>query len=212
MVIVLPNLIWLLQYGFPSVDFLRSIHARDVKIRRTDDFHNFQFLVCASGATILLWMRGLYEVTIGKWGQDYRIIGWIFVVSLVFFIISKGRFYYLGQAYPIILSTGTARLLCKASTNMKQLSIWSRVLLPGVLILVGIFNLAVSMPLAPVGSAWFNFAHEINGELAEEVGRLELVQEVARIRDTLPADEQVKLGILTTNYGDVGAINLYRPA
>ncbi len=212
LLIVLPNLIWQIQHDFPSADFLSSIHERDVRIGRTDDFLVFQFFVCTSAAAILLWTRGLYEVSLGKWGKEYRIIGWMFVVSLVFFIVSKGRFYYLGPAYPMILAAGTARLLANASTNPKRLSIWSRMLLPGILILVGIFNLAVSMPLAPVGSAWFNFSHEINGELAEEVGWPELVQEVSRIRDTLTADEQAKLGILTTNYGEAGAVNLYGPA
>ena len=210
--IILPNLIWQIQNGFPSVDFLSSIHERDVRIGRTDDFLIFQFFVCASGAAILLWTRGLYEVTFGKWGKDYRIIGWLFVVSLIFFIVSKGRFYYLGPVYPMIIAAGTARLVGQTSATTKVSSSWQKALLPGVLILVGIFNMAVSMPLAPVGSAWFNFAHEINGELAEEVGWPELVQEVARIRDTLPMEEQAKLGILTTNYGEAGAINLYGPA
>jgi hypothetical protein len=37
-VIVLPNLIWQANHGFISLEFLRTIHARDIRIGRTDGF------------------------------------------------------------------------------------------------------------------------------------------------------------------------------
>src|SRR5512134_983032 len=38
LLIFLPNLIWQIQHDFISLEFLSSIHARDVEIGRTDDF------------------------------------------------------------------------------------------------------------------------------------------------------------------------------
>ena len=37
------------------------------------------------------------------------------------------------------------------------------------------------------------------------------MQEVARIRDSLTPEERAHLGIIGTNYGEAGAINLYGP-
>jgi len=56
------------------------------------------------------------------------------------------------------------------------------------------------------------FAVKNNGDLAEEIGWPDLVQTIARVRDQLPAEDRQRLGILTGNYGEAGAINLYGPA
>jgi hypothetical protein len=70
---------------------------------------------------------------------------------------------------------------------------------------------AVTLPVAPVNSAWFKMANEVNGDFREEIGWPELVETVAHIRDSLPAEDRAHLGILTTNYGEAGAVNLYGP-
>ena len=70
---------------------------------------------------------------------------------------------------------------------------------------------AITLPLAPVNSAWFKVANEENGDFREEIGWPELVETVAHIRDLLPAEGRAHVGILTTNYGEAGAVNLYGP-
>jgi hypothetical protein len=49
-------------------------------------------------------------------------------------------------------------------------------------------------------------------EFKEEIGWPDLVEAVARIYIALPPEEQAVTGILTGNYGEAGAINLYGPA
>ena len=53
---------------------------------------------------------------------------------------------------------------------------------------------------------------EINGELNEQIGWPELAETVAGIYSKLPDEEKPRTGILTGNYGEAGAINLYGPA
>lgn len=50
---------------------------------------------------------------------------------------------------------------------------------------------------------------KIQGDFREEVGWEELVETVAKIRDTLPTKDRARLGVLAGNYGEAGAINLY---
>jgi hypothetical protein len=45
----------------------------------------------------------------------------------------------------------------------------------------------------------------------EEIGWQELVDAVAKTRDSLPVQERATAGILTGNYGEAGAIDLYGP-
>jgi hypothetical protein len=50
---------------------------------------------------------------------------------------------------------------------------------------------AVTLPLAPVNSAWFKRASEVNGDFQrEEIGWPELVVFVAHIRDSLPTEDR----------------------
>src|SRR5581483_3244420 len=58
-------------------------------------------------------------------------------------------------------------------------------------------------------SSWFGAESRVNGDLREEIGWPELVDQVAIIRDSLPAPERASAGILTGNYGEAGAIEIY---
>ena len=59
LLIFLPNFIWQMQHQFISVDFLRYIHARDVRIGRTAGFLPDQLKIAANFVTIPLWIAGL---------------------------------------------------------------------------------------------------------------------------------------------------------
>jgi len=52
----------------------------------------------------------------------------------------------------------------------------------------------------------------VNDGFKESVGWPELVETVAGIYAALPATDRPQAGILTGNYGEAGAINLYGPA
>jgi hypothetical protein len=68
------------------------------------------------------------------------------------------------------------------------------------------------MPVAPIGSAVWNFASNKHDQFREEVGWTDLAQTVARVYESLPTEERAHAGILTGNYGEGGALNLYGPS
>src|SRR4051812_38405343 len=59
LLIFLPNAIWQFQHQFITLDFLKSIHARDIRIGRTSDFLPEQLWVAANASTIPLWIAGI---------------------------------------------------------------------------------------------------------------------------------------------------------
>ncbi len=82
-----------------------------------------------------------------------------------------------------------------------------------VALLVGaVISGALMLPLAPVGSALWGVSSEVHDTFAEQIGWPELVQTVAEISAALPPAERARTAILTANYGEAGAINLYGPA
>ena len=204
LVIVLPNLIWQANHGFISIDFLRSIHARDIRIGRTDGFLWRQLVVPANLFTIPLWVAGLFFYFRNPTGEPYRALGWTFAVALALFAAAHARDYYSAPLYPMLLAAG--------AVLSEQWPRWARGLnWTGLAVGFGLLA-AFLLPIAPINSRWFEASLRVNGDLREEIGWPELVARVARIRDSLPAEERASTGILTGNYGEAGAIDLYGPA
>jgi hypothetical protein len=201
-VIFLPNALWQLQHHLISLDFLRSIHARDVRIGRTNGFLLNQFFVPACFLTVPLWIAGLYYYFFSEDGRRYRPIGWMFVISLVVFFVARARDYYMAPAYPMLLAAGAVAI--SSRSRLARGLIWAGLAIGGAL---GILLL----PIAPVNSFLWNTVTSKIGDLREEIGWPELVDNVAAIRDSLPAGERAGTGILTGNYGEAGAIDLYGP-
>lgn len=212
LLIFLPNLIWQFQHDFISLELLRSNHARDIRIGRTDSYLVGQLLTAANPVTAPIWLAGLWFYFRRKEGQPYKLIGWLYLLTFLLYLFTHGRDYYEAPAYPMLLAAGavaTELWLAKLSIGwvhfVKRLT-WTAFAIGGLVVA------SVVLPIAPVNSSWWDFAVGINGDLKEEIGWPELVQTVAGIRDSLPASDRAQLGILAGNYGEAGALNLYGPA
>ena len=210
LLIFLPNLVWQIRHDFISLDFLRHIHARDVRIGRTDGFWIDQLTITTCPLTLPLWVAGLISLFMAAEFRRYRPIAWMFVVPFALFVIAKGRGYYMAPAYPMLLAAGAVieeRWAAGLSPG------WSRSVRAGSLALIVMGGAVVAagvLPVAPIGSAWWEKGNV--GDFREEIGWPELVSEVAKIHDSLPAQDRSKIGILTGNYGEAGAIDLYGSA
>ena len=212
LLVFLPNLIWQIRHGFISLDFLHEIHTRDVRIGRAKNFLPEQLYVAANPFTIPLWLAGLFFYFRATQGRRFRPLGWMFVITLIIFVALKGRSYYMAPAYPMLLAGG-AVLLQRWVDSVSAAR--SRLIAAGTfaaLALGGLMVAAVTLPLAPINSRWFRVANKLDGDFREEIGWPDLVAEVAQIWNKLPAAERARTGILATNYGEAGAINLYGPA
>lgn len=205
----LPNLVWQARNHFISLDFLQHIHARDVRIGRTKHFLPEQLQFTLFG--FVLFLAGLYFTSFSRDGKRFRMLGWMYLTPLAIFVIAKGRAYYLAAAYPMLYAAGSAwgdRVLVRVG-NKLQKSI--RVLVWAVLFADVVIMGAITLPIAPANSTWAAHAMKINEDFREELGWPELVQTIAQIRDGLSTGERSQLGILTGNYGEAGAVNLYGP-
>lgn len=209
--IFLPNLIWQIQHGFISLEFLRSIHARDVAIGRTQGFLIEQFFVCASLVTIPLWVAGLHYYFFSPAGRRYRVLGWMYLIPFLLFFIFQGRSYYLAPAYPMLLAGGVItweQWLARLSRGWARLG-WGATW--AALAAGAIIGGALMLPIAPVNSPLWHVSSEVHDNFVEQIGWPELVGTVAAIYAAVPPLEQSQTGILTGNYGEAGAINLYGP-
>jgi hypothetical protein len=206
-IIFLPTLIWQAQNHFISLDMLKHIHARDIRQGRTTYFLPQQLELTAF--RFPLAMAGLYFCLLAKTGRRFRMIGWMYVLTLLLFTVLRGRWYYMGPAYSMLYAAGAVwGEQCLATMSMGR-AMAVRILAWGFLSLDVILTIALWLPTAPLHSRWWKVSTSLQGDYVEELGWPELVQEVARIRDSLPPGERLSVAVLGTNYGEAGAVDLY---
>ena len=209
LLIFLPNLIWQAQHHFVSLDFLRNIHARDIRI----GFTNY-FLPRQLSMTLLafpLWIAGLYFYLFSVQDRKYRPLAWMFLVPLAIFIIVKARGYYFAPAYPMLYAAGSvwgqewlATLRANAARTIR-IAVWTALAIDIIVVA------ALALPLAAINSKWGKIAIKINGNFRDAIGWPELVQTLAQIRNSLPEAERERTAVLAANYGEAGAVNLLGP-
>jgi len=208
----LPNLTWQIQHHFVTLEFLKSIHARDVRWGRANGFLLDQFRGCANPVTVPLWGAGLWYLFAVPEGKRYRLLGWMYVVPLLAFLVAKGRGYYLAPAYPMLLAAGAVWGERWVSSFSARTALTVRRITWRALAWGGLIVGAVTLPLPPVNSAWWRVADSMNGNFNYEVGWPDLVETVAKIRHSLPVEDRASLGIFAGDVGEAGALNLYGPA
>lgn len=209
LVIWLPNLVWQVQNGFISLAFLSAIHTRDVAIGRAQGFVPEQFFISTNPLTVPLWVLGLWFYLVSPGGRRYRLLGWLYVVAFVLLLVVQGRSYYLGPGYPMLMAAGSVVVEGWVETRGPLFARVGRAATGVVLAVAWVIGAVLSLPIAPVQSGLWNVTSTVNDNFAEEIGWPDLVATLASIYARLPAGTT---GILTGNYGEAGAVDLYGPA
>ncbi len=212
LLIFLPNLIWQIRHDFISLDFLSAIHARDIEWGRTDAFLPEQFLVTTNPFTVPLWMVGLGVCLFAPAFKRFRAIGIAFLATFGLLWASRGRAYYVGPAYVLLLAVGVAGW----ENWLSRLPLIPRRViqtLGWVLLSVGtLTGVVLVKPIAPINSGLWKITSDINGEVVEMVGWDDLTAQIADIYAAIPVDEKPRTVILAGNYGEAGALDLYGSA
>jgi hypothetical protein len=209
LLVFLPNLIWQIQHNFISLEFLSSIHARDVEIGRADGYLIEQFLFCANIVAIPLWIAGLYYYFFHEEGKHFRVMGWMYVIPFLIYLVTRGRSYYLAPAYPMLIAAGAViwqRWLESPTPNRVQSMFrptWT------ALVVGALVAGALALPIAPINSPWWNVVSEVHDTFTEQIGWHEMIATVAGIHADLPEEEKTRIGILTAENDEAAALNLY---
>ncbi len=212
LLIFLPNLIWQIQHDFISLEFLQSIHARDVAIGRAEGFLLEQFVFSSNPFVTPFWIAGLYYYIFHQDGKHYRLVGWLYVIPFVIYYVTQGRSYYLASAYPMLIAAGAVLW----QDWLKALSVVKKRGLLGatwVVLAVGmVFGGVVSLPIPPVNSEPFRTVSEVHDLFTEQIGWPDMIKTVADIYADLPEEEKARVGILTGENDEAAALNVFGPA
>jgi hypothetical protein len=76
----------------------------------------------------------------------------------------------------------------------------------------GISGALLVTPVAPIGSHLWKLTSKTHDQFREEIGWPDLAQTVAHVYYSLSPEQREHTGVLTGNYGEAGALNLYGPS
>jgi len=207
----LPTLIWQARHHFIALDFLSYLHARDLRQGRYEGFYKGQLWACVNLATVPLTLLGLWFYFVREEGRRYRLLGWTFAITFAVFAVAGARAYYTAPLYPMLIAGGCV-LFGNLVGGLRP--IWSR-LAYGVqwtaIVVLGLNFALLVLPVAPMGSHLWQITSKLHDQFREEIGWPDLAASVATVYRSLSPEEREHTGILTGNYGEAGALNLYGP-
>jgi len=223
--IFLPNLIWNIQNHWPFLELMRNVRATGKDVVLPPSQYLLQQVLMMNPASFPFWFGGLLFYFFSRHTNRYRVFGWAFVITILFFMITHGKDYYSAAAYVMLFPAGALATETLLATRPKLRTIlrpacflW---LILGVLPL-----LPLVLPVLPIETFLRYQSHlpfevpkterSFIGETlpqyyADEFPWPGLVEAVARVYHSLPPEEQQRAAIYGTNYGQAAAVDFFGP-
>ncbi|MBZ5505361.1 MAG: glycosyltransferase family 39 protein [Acidobacteriia bacterium] len=237
-VIALPNLLWQVRNHFPFLELIHNIRMTNRDVVRGPAAFIMDQAMIMNPILFPLWSGGVVWLFMGRDGRRhedqagseqagggarFRPLGWTYVVLLTAFIALKAKNYYVAPIYPMLFAAGAIGL--ERITQGRHIGTWGRSIYVGLVIAVGALLTPFSLPiLSPesflryekaIGFQPPEIEHQQNGPLpqwfADEFGWQEMVEKVARVYNSLPAEERARTAIFSNSWGEAAAVDFYGP-
>jgi len=224
--VFLPNLIWQVTHGFPTLEDLENVRrtGKNIALNPLEFFGQQIFLL--NPGLFPVWLAGIVSLMAGR-GRRLRVLGWTYLVLLVTMIALKAKNYYLAPIYPMLFAAGAVAMeewLARRAPGVRKS--WPQAAILSYAVVAVAVMVPAVMPVLPPGrlvgyqrtlgvaprKTEVNHSGPLPQFLGDQFGWPELVAEVARIYTALPPAERARTAIFANNYGEAGAINLFGPA
>ena len=203
-----PYLVWQARHGWPELTVSRGI-ANGASGTSTP---RWLFLPEQLGIVSLfapVWIAGLMRLFRAPELRFARAVGWAYVLLAVVFVILGGKAYYLAGMYPVLLAAGAQPTLGWIRRGRRSVR---RLVLAAAFVITAASSLYLGLPVVPLRSLHDTSVVSLNYDIGETVAWPAYVREIAAAWNGLPASVRARAAILTSNYGEAGAVDRYGPA
>ncbi len=194
--IALPNLIWQANHGFPQLEMAGALQARSEGPLAFALFQPLLLSIALAVPAAIGWWKLARSETLTPWRPVAVAYGFLFVA----FLVTGGKAYYIAPMYSVLLAAGSLWFEGLGDRGRRWMAGAA-----GLGIAVGVL---IALPVVPESSA---SAFDATGELGETVGWPELVDQVSDVYESIPGELQSNALILTSSYGEAGAIDVLGP-
>ncbi|WBQ01853.1 ArnT family glycosyltransferase [Kribbella sp. CA-293567] len=197
--IAAPNLIWQATHDWPQLTVAGGISEDDGTENRVM-FIPLQILQL-SPFLVPIWVAGFRRLWRTQWARPVALA---YPVLCAVVLALGGKSYYALPLLLVLLAAGAQPTIDWLTTTGR------RVALASGLVLAGLTSVVFTLPVLPASAV--NVVLPVNKEQGEQLGWPELTSAVADAWRQLPDDQRARAVILTTNYGQAGALLQYGPA
>jgi len=214
--LILPNIIWQYQHNWPLVHHMEELRATQLQYVSKANFIKEQFLMLFPA--VFVWTGGLiWLLTQSK----YRIIAFIYLVTVSLIMLGGGKAYYTLGAYPMLLAAGSVWL---ERISLKRS--WVRIAVVSVILLLAIPMIPLLMPIQPpqvmaqtnkefglekIGILrWEDQQnHPLQQDFADMLGWKELTGKAEALFHSLPDSVKSNTIVYCRSYGQASALRYY---
>jgi hypothetical protein len=227
LLLFLPNLLWNIEHHWPFLELVRNIRASGRDVVLSPLVFLAQQILIMTPATLPFWLGGLWFY-FSNAGKKFRVLGWTFIFTTGFFLLTHGKNYYSAPVYPLVLAAGAVaaeKFLNKERfedrprmrsafevTIFGWLAVGILLLLPVVLPVLpieGYLRYQAHLPFVVPKSEHNQDTAILPQHYADEFGWEDMVSRVAEVYHSLSPEEQSRTAIFASNYGEAGAIDFF---
>lgn len=223
LLIFLPNLIWQMQRGFPTLELLRNVEATGKNVVLSPVEFIKQQVMIMQWLLFPLWLAGLTVFLFAKKQKEFRVLGWTYLLLSALFIVFHGKNYYLVPIYPMLFAGGAIALEKGISRTGMQ---WLKPAVALLIVIAGAVSAPIVLPiLSPekfisyersLGVKRGNSERSFAGSplpqyFSDQFGWEEMTAATANVYNSLSPEERAKAGIFADNYGQAGSIDFFGP-
>ncbi|MEC3877619.1 glycosyltransferase family 39 protein [Chryseobacterium salviniae] len=217
-VIILPNLVWQYQNGFPVIHHMKELSERQLVNVSRMDFVKSQFLFFGGSLPVII--AGLYALLFYRPFEKFRFFFWTYIFSIALFLFFKAKDYYAIGVYPVYIAFGSV-FLADRFEKLRQGTILKVVFVAiAVLFFIPLYRIGF-----PNKSPEYIVSHQqqykkygllrwedgrdhlLPQDFADMLGWKELAEKTDHQYEKL--SKNGKTLVLCDNYGQAGAINYY---
>ena len=222
LLIFLPNLLWEIHRGFPTIELLRNVRQSGRNAESGPLIFLLLQVLILHPLAAPVWLVGLVALLRDREARGWRVLGVTWVMIMVCMLTMHGRMYYPAPAYAMLFAAGG--LVFERWFDAVRSGRWLRPAFIAVLVITGILNapfayfplLTVDQYIAYSGLLHFGPPKIENHQMgplpqiyADQFGWKEMAQVVADAYHKLPPEEQKSCAIFGQNYGQAGAIDFF---
>ena len=197
--LLLPNLVWQVQHGWPSLHFFSSQNATTASDTSRPSYIAEQVLFL--GATTALAVAGV----VWMWRRRLRALAVIPVLVTFVFLLERGRSYYPLPADALAVAAGAVAV-------EQWLRRGRRMVLLGAAV---VLQIAVVAVVGPIVVPFYTTQQLVRssiwkvGYFKDEIGWQEMAAEVEQSWAAAGPNDRANGVVLTQNYGEASALQFY---
>lgn len=196
-----PYLLWQARHGWPQLTVARAIAGGSSASSTPRGLFIPDQVLFHGAALALIWILGLLRLLRDPQLRRYRCLGWAYLILAVVLIAAGGKAYYLSGLYPLLFAAGARPVTSRA-----------RRIRLGVAFAASALAIPIVLPVIPAADLNSTGIGAVNPEAGEQVAWPTYVDQIAAAYRSLPARQQAGAIVLTRNYGEAGAVDLFGPA